>query len=168
MLKGSKKWDINWLNCIFFLQCPIVDLIWLKSCLWLLVMLRNFNIIILSHGQFTKENLDLLLYSYYSSTNSQKNHWLKDGAVVLVAPDEDFSNRSQGLDQQRLVPLRHLLVLHQHAVEIPGRCNNKQVLKTTIFWSILAIISVILVILCAFEDNSRFSRLGVNWASIFG
>lgn len=44
---------------------------------------------------------------------------LEDGAVVLVAPDQDLGNGAQRLDKKVLVVLRHRLVLVQNAEKVP-------------------------------------------------
>ena len=57
----------------------------------------------------------------HSRLPSSIPHLLKDGAVVLVAPDENLGDGPQGLDQQAPVSIRHRLVLVQHRVQVPGR-----------------------------------------------
>ena len=43
---------------------------------------------------------------------------VKHGAVILVSPDQDLGNGSDGLHQQPLVALGDCLVLAQHRVKI--------------------------------------------------
>ncbi len=65
-------------------------------------------------------------YFLVKNCKTQKTHFdeknlLKDGAVILITPDKNFCNRSQRLDQQTTVALRHSLVLVQHWVQIPEK-----------------------------------------------
>ena len=53
--------------------------------------------------------------------STKESNLLEDGAVILVAPDENFGDGSEGLDQETPVALRDRLVLVQHRVQIPGR-----------------------------------------------
>ena len=61
-------------------------------------------------------------YSIHSLrlTHPSLPHLLKDGAVVLVAPDENLGDGPQRLDQQAPVSVRHRLVLVQHRVQVSG------------------------------------------------
>jgi hypothetical protein len=50
---------------------------------------------------------------------------LKDCAVILITPDENFCDGPESFDQQTTITFRHGLVLVQHRVQIPER-NWKQ------------------------------------------
>ena len=63
-------------------------------------------------------------------------HLLKDGAVVLVAPDENLGDGPQRLDQQAPVSVRHRLVLVQHRVQVSGmkRETVLYILPQWLYW----------------------------------
>ena len=46
---------------------------------------------------------------------------LEDGAVILIAPDEDLSDGSERFHEQTSIPLGHGLVLRKHRVQIPRK-----------------------------------------------
>ena len=50
---------------------------------------------------------------------------LENGAVILIAPDQDLGDAPQGLDEQMLVLLADALVLGQHIVQGSRRGGKK-------------------------------------------
>jgi len=55
---------------------------------------------------------------------------VEDGAVVLVAPDEDLGDGTERLDEEALVAVRHHLVLRDDGVEILQVVEGVRVFRT--------------------------------------
>ena len=70
--------------------------------------------------RIARESLRHRFTLLHSRPPSSIPHLLKDGAVVLVAPDENLGDGPQRLDQQAPVSVRHRLVLVQHRVQVSG------------------------------------------------
>lgn len=60
------------------------------------------------------------MVGYYTSDS------LKHTAVILVSPDQNFSNRPQSFNKQASIILRHSLIFRQHVIEISAKKINRK------------------------------------------